>query len=241
MTNDCLHPAIPAIPAMPDMRSALRRALGMVALLASTLLSQPLRAWDAAAMQTAALRLGPQAAQAVAPLQALLLSMSAMDDTARLHAVNRFFNQRIRFDTDLAVWGEEDYWASPLEALQQGRGDCEDFAIAKYASLLAAGVAPAHLRLVYVRARLDAPGRPATSQPHMVLAYQPRPGDDPLILDNLKPDVLTATQRPDLSPVFSFGTEGLWHGNDTVSAGDPLRRLSRWRAVWAKLHDEGFV
>ena len=46
----------------------------------------------------------------------------------------------------------DDYWASPLETLDKGRGDCEDYAIAKYFSLLAAGVPVARLRLVYVRA-----------------------------------------------------------------------------------------
>jgi predicted transglutaminase-like cysteine proteinase len=193
-------------------------------------------------MQAAAKRLGPAGEDFVGPLQGLLAALPALaGDAARLQAVNRFFNERVRFATDLAVWGEEDHWASPLETLHKGRGDCEDFAIAKYAALLAAGVTPARMRLVYVRAQIESPGQPPTAQPHMVLAYQAQPGDDPLILDNLRPDVLPATRRPDLIPVFSFGTEGLWHGTGSQSAGDPLRRLSRWRAVWAKLQQEGFL
>ncbi len=196
----------------------------------------PLPAWDNEPMQQAARRLGPAAVAALAPLQSLLRDAAAMDDLARLQAVNRFFNDRIAFATDLVAWGQEDYWASPLETLGQGRGDCEDYAIAKYASLLASGVAPQRLRLVYVRAQIG-----AQAQAHMVLAYQASDADAPLILDNLRADVLPAHQRPDLTPVFSFSTEGLWQGHAGTPAGDPLLRLSRWRTVWARTRAEGFL
>jgi predicted transglutaminase-like cysteine proteinase len=197
--------------------------------------SLPLPAWDAEPMQRAARRLGPGAEASLAPLQALLRDAAGLDDTRRLVRVNDFFNQRIRFATDQVVWGQEDYWASPLETLNQGRGDCEDYAIAKYASLLAAGVAPERLRLVYVRAQI---GREA--QAHLVLAYQASLSEEPMILDNLIPDVLPASRRPDLTPVFSFSSEGLWQGNGGAPAGDPLQRLSPWRSVWARTLAEGF-
>lgn len=186
-------------------------------------------------MAQAAQRLGPVAEVALVPLQALLRDAAAAGDAQRLQMVNKFFNQRVRFATDFVVWGQEDYWASPLETLNQGRGDCEDYAIAKYASLLAVGIAPARLRLVYVRAQIG-----TQAQAHMVLAYQESASDEPLILDNLRNEILPAGQRPDLTPVFSFSSEGLWEGNGGASAGDPLVRLSRWRMVWAKTLAEGF-
>lgn len=205
----------------------------------------PSLAWDVALMQSAAQKLGPPAVAALAPLQAMLLSLRAMDDSERLRTVNQYFNQHIVFATDATVWGQEDYWASPLEALAKGQGDCEDYAIAKYASLLAAGVAPSRLRLVYVRARIEsdptARGTTVSAQAHMVLAYQTSASEEPLILDNLRASVLPASARPDLTPVFSFSTEGLWHGTGGVSAGDPLARLSRWREVWNKTRMEGFL
>jgi len=230
-----------AVRVMKLMRA--RRAVRAVrAALASLLLvAAPLQAWDSDAMSAAAQRLGEPAVAALPALQALLRSAAGMTDADRLQAINRFFNVRIAFATDLAVWGEEDHWASPLETLSRGRGDCEDYAIAKYASLLAAGVAPARLRLVYVRAQLVRRGEPAAALPHIVLAYQAGGDDEPLILDNLRAEVLPASARPDLSPVFSFGSEGLWHGNGAARAGDPLQRLSRWREVWAKMRAEGFV
>jgi predicted transglutaminase-like cysteine proteinase len=98
-------------------------------------------------------------------------------------------------------------------------------------------VARQRLRLVYVRAMLPETG---LAQPHMVLAYDAEVGAEPLILDNLRPEVLPASQRPDLTPVFSFNDEGLWQGTGNAPAGDPLLRLSRWREVWRRTQEEGF-
>jgi predicted transglutaminase-like cysteine proteinase len=197
----------------------------------------PSSAWDAGLMHAAAQRLGPRALAAVAPLQEVLATARAADDVERLGLINRFFNQRIGFRPDAEVWAVADHWTSPLEVLAKGQGDCEDYAIAKFASLRAAGVARERLRLVYVRARL--PGQ-TEDQPHMVLAYQAEPGAEPLVLDNLRPEVLSAGQRPDLTPVFSFNDEGLWQGTGSTRAGNPLARLSRWREVWGRTLDEGF-
>lgn len=226
---------------MPAFRLGL-----MLWLTALALSGMPCSALDAALMQTAAQRLGPSAVSALPSLQAMLNGLQSLPDSDRLVIVNRYFNERIAFAEDIDVWGEEDRWASPLETLAKGRGDCEDYAIAKYASLLAAGVQPSRLRLVYVRAIVtpsaaDPAGSVATARSHMVLAYQASPSEQPMILDNLLQTVLPASARPDLSPVFSFSTEGLWTGDGATSAGDPLARLSRWREVWNKVRIEGFL
>jgi predicted transglutaminase-like cysteine proteinase len=196
-------------------------------------------AWDVERMSRAAQRLGPQAVQGVRALQPLLTSLAEADDAARLDGVNRFFNRRIAFRDDLQVWHVEDYWASPLETLQQGMGDCEDFAIAKYFSLLASGIAASQLRLVYVRLQLGGSGGP--SQAHMVLAYYANAQAEPLILDNLITDIRPASRRPDLTPVFSFNSEGLWQGNGSQRMGDAAERLSPWREVLRKARAEGFL
>lgn len=202
----------------------------------------PARALDMALMQSAAQRLGPAAVQSLAPLQALLGVASQLEVPQRLVAVNRFFNQRIAYATDRAVWGQEDYWASPLESLSRGQGDCEDYAIAKYAVLIAAGTPASHLRLVYVYARRDTPGATPRTQveAHMVLAYQAGGDDEPMVLDNLRAEVLPAAARPDLTPVYSFGADGLWQGTGPVSVGDPLVRLTRWRELLQKMRAEGW-
>jgi predicted transglutaminase-like cysteine proteinase len=196
-------------------------------------------AWDVERMLQSAQRLGPQAVQGVKLLQPLLASLAQSNDPARLDAVNGFFNRRIAFADDAQVWHLEDYWASPLETLQQGRGDCEDFAIAKYFSLLAAGMPASQLRLVYVRLQLGGAGGP--SQAHMVLAYYATAQSEPLILDNLVTEIRPASRRPDLTPVFSFNSEGLWQGNGGQRMGDPAERLSHWRDVLRKARAEGFL
>ena len=208
-------------------------------LLALGLATQGLWASDALRMAQAAQRLGPRAVAALPALQALLQQGSGGDDESQLAAVNTFFNWRIVFAEDSEVWGQADYWASPLELLAQGRGDCEDYAIAKYFSLLAMGMPVARLRLVYVRAQIGAD--PQAQQAHMVLAYYAKPDAEPLILDNLISSVRPASRRPDLTPVFSFNSEGLWQGVGAQSAGDPQARLSRWRDVLAKARAEGFI
>jgi predicted transglutaminase-like cysteine proteinase len=213
-----------------------RRSLPAVLALALWLGVPALWASDALRMAQAAQRVGPRAVAALPALQTLLQQSAALEDEARLAAVNDFFNRRIVFAEDSEVWAQADYWASPLELLQQGRGDCEDYAIAKYFSLLALGTPVARLRLVYVRAQVG-----GDSQAHMVLAYYAQANAEPLILDNLIGSVRPSSRRPDLAPVFSFNSEGLWQGVGAQSAGDPQARLSRWRDVLAKARAEGFL
>lgn len=218
------------------LRSALLR--GMAALVLASVVLAP-RAWDHERMLAAAQRIGPRALEGAKALQPLLKQAAAADEVARLSLVNQFFNRRVVFRDDIDVWGQVDYWATPLETLGKGEGDCEDYAIAKYFSLVATGVPVARLRLVYVRAQLAGPGGPV--QAHMVLAYYGQPEAEPLILDNLVGEVRTASRRPDLTPVFSFNSEGLWQGTGGRSAGDPVARLSRWREVLEKVKAEGFL
>ena len=161
---------------------------------------------------------------------------SKLGEKEKLRRVNDFFNQRIAFDDDISTWGQSDYWATPLETIGMGRGDCEDFAIAKYYSLLAMGMPVARLRLVYVRARQSGPAGPVL-QAHMVLAYYPTPSAEPLILDNLKPDILPASRRTDLSPIFSFNSAGLWQGTGNQSSKSTL---SRWQDLLMRARAEGF-
>lgn len=209
--------------------------LGGLLLLGSLLQPRLTAALEAERVMEAAARYGQRTANSARQLLQMLERMGPQEELQRLRNINEFFNQRIAFREDQQVWGRVDYWASPLELLDKGQGDCEDYAIAKYFSLLATGVPEAKLRLVYVRAMLD--GRP---QAHMVLAYYAQPDAEPLILDNLVPDVRPASARGDLAPVFSFNSEGVWQGVAGASAGSAVARLSIWREALAKIRAEGF-
>jgi predicted transglutaminase-like cysteine proteinase len=75
----------------------------------------------------------------------------AHEGRARIGVINRAINLAIQPMSDLAQWGVPDRWSAPLATLTTGRGDCEDYAIAKYVALGEAGVPADHLRLVIVR------------------------------------------------------------------------------------------
>ena len=84
-------------------------------------------------------------------LLAIVDNARAREGRARLGEINRAINLAIRPMSDLAQWGEVDVWSSPLVTLTRGAGDCEDYAIAKFAALRLAGVAPEDLRIVVMR------------------------------------------------------------------------------------------
>ena len=75
----------------------------------------------------------------------------AREGRARLGEINRAINLAIRPMSDLAQYGEIDFWASPLVTFAHGAGDCEDYAIAKFVALRLAGLAPEDLRIVIMR------------------------------------------------------------------------------------------
>jgi len=70
---------------------------------------------------------------------------------ARLGWINRAVNTSIRPTSDWAQYGYADFWASPLQALGNGAGDCEDYAIVKYVALRNLGMDVKDLRLVIVQ------------------------------------------------------------------------------------------
>ncbi len=145
---------------------------------------------------------GERAGKRVTAWRNIVNDNASKDIDTKLQEVNNFFNQLIFID-DIKLWGKEDFWATPLEFLGVGAGDCEDFSIAKYFSLRELGVADNKLRLVYVKAL-------ELNQFHMVVAYYPTPSSVPLLLDNLDGDIKPATKRPDLLPIYSFNASKLW-------------------------------
>ncbi|MES2823987.1 MAG: transglutaminase-like cysteine peptidase [Pseudomonadota bacterium] len=157
----------------------------------------------------------------------------------QVKSVNNFFNKHIRFKDDKVHWKKSDYWATPLETLGSGAGDCEDFTIAKYMTLLKLGVPTSRLRLIYVKAQMGGPSS-HVFQAHMVLGYYPQANAVPLILDSLITTIEAADKRSDLLPVFSFNSDGLWVGGQAQPQVDPTARLSRWRDVLMRMKQEGF-
>ena len=176
---------------------------------------------------------GEYAGRRVENWQALIRSGTDLSEMQKLRRVNDFFNA-LEFVNDIDHWGKKDYWATPLETLISNGGDCEDFSIAKYFTLLEMGIPAEKMRLTYVKAlRLN--------QAHMVLTFFPSPEDDPLILDNLDKKIRPFSMRDDLQPVYSFNGDGLWIEKrrlaDSRQVGQ-ADRLAPWREMIARISNE---
>jgi len=180
-------------------------------------------------------RYGEEAYQNVMRMNELFAQIAGASEMTKVSMVNDFTNQHVLFVDDITLWGMEDYWASPLETFGKGAGDCEDFSIAKYTLLKRLGVSQDKLRLTYVRARMPS----GAIRPHMVLTYYATPNSDPLVLDNLNFELLPASRRGDLSPVFSFNDKGLFVANNpNMRAGSPSN-ISKWRDVLTRMRQDG--
>jgi len=155
--------------------------------------------------------------------QTFIESVRPLTEKEKLKKVNDFFNQQIEFVDDIELWGMLDYWATPIELLAQGAGDCEDYSIAKYFTLRELGVPDKKMRITYVKAI-------ELNQAHMVLTYFDTPRSIPVVLDNLIPAIKQATKRRDLLPVYSFNGSGLWLAK-TRGSGKRVggsSRLQKW-------------
>jgi predicted transglutaminase-like cysteine proteinase len=103
----------------------------------------------------------------------------------------------VRSASDWVQYGDADYWASPLQTLGSGTGDCEDYAIVKYVALLAVGVEPDNLRLIIVQ-----DDKRRTQHAVVTVRYE----QEWLILDNLTMAIITAEDARNYRPLFTLNT-----------------------------------
>lgn len=122
----------------------------------------------------------------------------------KLEAVNSYVNRRVQFTDDYRRFGRPDVWEAASETLRSGRGDCEDYAIAKLQLLRRAGIADRDLYLTIVKdlvRRAD----------HAVLVV--RADDHMYVLDNGTDQLLDSESIADYRPVLTFAATGTWtHG-----------------------------
>ena len=170
----------------------------------------------------------------------MMSAANALDSDGKLKRVNEFFNRRIGWGDDLTLWGMSDYWATPMDTLGKGAGDCEDFAIAKYFTLINLGLPVESLRLVYVKIKSTVLDNEDVGKAHMVLAYYKTPDSDPLILDNQITDIKPASRRKDLTPIFSFNSEGNFLSINGSNESVNRASLSRWQDLLKRSMQEGF-
>lgn len=158
--------------------------------------------------------------------------LDADADLIKMTHANDYFN-KVEWLSDMTHWGVEDYWATPVETLATNGGDCEDFSIGKYFTLISTHVSPEKLRITYVKSL-------TYDQAHMVLAYYETPEAEPLILDNINKSILPASQRSDLLPIYSFSGNSIWLAKERGRKlkGDPMVSLPQWKMVNDRILDE---
>ena len=151
--------------------------------------------------------------QAALQFLAIVDGARARKGRARLGDVNRAINLKIKPISDLALYGVEDVWSPPLVTLAKGAGDCEDYAIAKFVALQAAGVSADDLRIVILRDDVR-------EEDHAVVAA--RLDGNWLMLDNLHMAMAGDQQVRDYyRPIFLIGHDVVkrYSGGLPVSEG----------------------
>lgn len=130
----------------------------------------------------------------------LLAELASQSPEAQIAAVDRFANA-IAWVDDARLYGEDDHWATPAEFLAAEAGDCEDFAVAKYAALSRLGFCEERLRIALVydrRRRLE----------HALAIVYWR--GDALVLDSLADAPRSHREITRYRPICSFNRQQLW-------------------------------
>ena len=201
-------------------------------LIATTVMTAGNFSLDRELLQKAENKYGREAHSRLTAWEDLIRKDRSKTDREKLEKVNHFFNSKIRFASDIDIWGVEDYWATPIEFLCKGAGDCEDFAIAKYFTLKAMGVDDEKLRITYVKAI-------QYNIHHMVLSYYSEPEAEPLVLDNLVDSISPGSKRTDLMPIFGFNGSGLWmakqRGQGKMAGSSS--RIKLWQDLLQKMSE----
>lgn len=178
--------------------------------------SSVVSAWDADLIAASLKNKDPEVIDRANSLLRTIIISAKLSDKEKLSLINGTVNRDIQFQPDIDNWDSRDYWASPIETLTKGAGDCEDYVLLKYFSLLISGVDQSKLKLLYGRTSYSA---------HMVLLYYECASCDPLILDNLIDEINPLSARINITPVFTF---------------DNTTSIKRWDDVLSKTKAEGF-
>ena len=128
-----------------------------------------------------------------------LQSLSGATAREKVAAVNSYINQ-ISYIEDIKNYGKSDHWATPVEFFRKG-GDCEDFAIAKYASLRALGFSTDQLRIAIVQDKIK-------NIAHALLIVYTEEGT--FVLDNQDKRLRHAAEVTRYQPVFSINATNWW-------------------------------
>jgi predicted transglutaminase-like cysteine proteinase len=117
-----------------------------------------------------------------------------------LTAVNSAVNKLISYRDDMTAYGKVDHWATPMESLA-GYGDCEDYALVKYLSLIELGLPHDQMRIVILKDN-------ARNIGHAVLAVTLN--ERTYVLDNVIARPTLDSALTHYQPIYSFNQTRQW-------------------------------
>ncbi len=147
-------------------------------------------------------------------------SLQNIPKEKQLIKVNSYLNQLLP-QVDMLNQKTPDHWETPKEFLRCGYGDCEDYAIIKYFTLLKLGFEKKKLYITSVYEKY-------TGSYHMVLSYFESEGKPPLILDNLSFRILDLKRREDLRVdkfMNKYGTYKITRYNKLIKVDKAPRKF----------------
>lgn len=137
--------------------------------------------------------------QTVRNWKAQLEGLRGMSREQQIKEVNQYMNS-VRYVEDSRNYGKSDQWSTPIEFLTRG-GDCEDYAIAKYASLRALGFSADQMRVAIVQDKIK-------NVPHAILIVYD--GGNTYVLDNQDKATRMAENVSRYKPIFSLNSDSWW-------------------------------
>lgn len=148
----------------------------------------------------------------------------------QLIQVNFYLNKLLP-QYDAVTQKQEDHWATPKEFLITGYGDCEDYAIIKYFTLLKLGFEKEKLFLTTVYDKYH-------GGYHMVLSYFKTKSKPPLILDNLSFKILDLKQREDLEADMFINSDGVYKINKEYKLIPVAKYFMQYDKLMQKIQKE---
>jgi len=175
-------------------------------------------------------KLGNSAKKRVICYNNTIESYQEFSQYEQLAKVNYFLND-ILPKVDKPNVDKENYWETPKEFLTMGKGDCEDYAIIKYFTLLKLGFEKEKLFMTVAYEKY-------TGQYHMVLSYFKDGDKYPLILDNLSFNVVSLQKRKDLVPNMFINDSGVYKLNQDSKLIKVARGAKQFKELIKRVQKE---
>lgn len=139
--------------------------------------------------------------------QEFIISIQDQPKLRQMLKVNQWF-QKYSYKLDKNIFGQEDYWASPVEFFQRG-GDCEDFAIVKYMTLRQLGFSTNDMKIAMVYDVYS-----GTDHSFLIVNYN---GSE-FVMDNREKVTVSRYLKNRYKMHYAFNEDAVWTYNKPVMA-----------------------